>query len=219
MQRIGAARRKRRKAAGCLEWNRQARQVGGDYYDALPVGPALPTAPHLLCVADISGKGIYASLLMANIQATLRALQPGRIGAFVPAYATAIFVRYDPVTGACEYVNGGHCDGVVLRQSGEVELLSTTGLPIGMFPKREYESATFQVHAGDTMMLYSDGVTDACTADDQEFGLERATDVLRRHQGRSAAEIQDAVFQAIDEFAGGAPQFDDITVMILKRSM
>lgn len=213
--------------------NRQARQVGGDYYDVLPIGPCGLENPHLLCVADISGKGISASLLMANIQATLRALlssHPALIDlaartndllfASTPGnkYSTAIFVRYDPVSGKCEYVNGGHSDGILLRANGEVEMLTTTGLPIGLFPKREYEVVQFDINPGDVLMLYSDGVTDACTVDDLEFGVERAVECVRRTVHLPANEILDHVFQSIDEFAAGAPQFDDITVMVLKRT-
>jgi sigma-B regulation protein RsbU (phosphoserine phosphatase) len=208
--------------------NRQARQVGGDYYDVLPAGAA-----HLLCVADIAGKGIYASLLMANLQATLRALLSSvgdlqdlaartndLLWASTPGnkYATAIFVRYDASTGACEFVNGGHSDGIVLRENGEVEMLTTTGLPIGLFPKREYESKAFTLDAGDILLLYSDGVTDAITTDQSDFGVERTVDVLRAHRHLPARELQDRLFDAIDEFAAGMPQFDDITVMVIKRT-
>lgn len=213
--------------------NRQARQVGGDYYDALPIGPGGTESPHLLCVADISGKGISASLLMANIQATLRALlsaHPALIDlaartndllfASTPGnkYSTAIFVRYDPVSGHCEYVNGGHSDGILLRSDGTVEMLTTTGLPIGLFPKREYEAVQFDIHPGDVLMIYSDGVTDACTVDDCEFGVDRAVECVRRMAHLPAVEILDHVFHSIDEFAAGAPQFDDITVMVVKRT-
>lgn len=208
--------------------NRQARQVGGDYYDVLAAG-----AQHLLCVADISGKGIYASLLMANIQATLRALLSSvddlkelaartndLLWASTPGnkYATAIFVRYDAASGACEFVNGGHSDGILLRASGDVEMLTTTGLPIGLFPKREYESKAFELHAGDVLLLYSDGVTDAITTDETDFGVERTVEVLRAHRHLPARELQDRLFEAIDEFAAGMPQFDDITVMVIKRT-
>ncbi len=207
--------------------NRQARQVGGDYYDVLPAG-----GQHLLCVADIAGKGIYASLLMANIQATLRALLSSvtslpelaartndLLWASTPGnkYATAIFVRYNPSTGACEFVNGGHSDGILLRASGAVEMLATTGLPIGLFPQREYESKCFTLDSGDVLLLYSDGVTDAITHDETEFGVERTVAVLRASRHLPAQEMQDRLFDAIDEFAAGAPQFDDITVMVVKR--
>ncbi|MBI4891488.1 MAG: PP2C family protein-serine/threonine phosphatase [Acidobacteria bacterium] len=207
--------------------NRQARQVGGDYYDVIGSDGA-----QFLCVADVAGKGIYASLLMANLQATLRALiysytslpelaarTNDLLWASTPGnkYATAIVVRYDAATGACEYVNGGHSDGIVLRAGGEVEMLGTTGLPVGLFPKREYESKRFELGHGDVLMLYSDGVTDACTVEEEEFGVERTVEVLRAHAGKPAKEIEEKVFESIDEFVAGAPQFDDITVMVLKR--
>lgn len=213
--------------------NRQARQVGGDYYDVLPAGEPGAQSSHLLCVADISGKGLSAALLMANIQATLRALlasSPPLTGlaahtndllwASTPAnkYATAIFVLYDPASGACQYVNAGHSEGIVLRAAGSVDLLDSTGMPIGLLPKREYEARAFKLEPGDTMLLYSDGVTDACTVDNDEFGLERTINTLRASSHLPAPAILDALIAAIDEHAGGAPQFDDITAMVVKRT-
>jgi len=213
--------------------NRQARQVGGDYYDVLPFGASGPDKEHLLCVADISGKGISASLLMANIQATLRALLSGEasltwiaarandlLHASTPSnkYATAIFVRYDPTIGKCEYVNGGHNDGVILRADGSVELLGTTGLPVGLFPKRQFESAPFELHPGDLLAIYSDGVPEACTADGAEFSLERFIDCLRARSAEKPEVIIDHALEQIDSFVAGAPQHDDITLMVLKRT-
>src|SRR5450432_1165329 len=108
----------------------------------------------LLCVADISGKGLPAALLMANIQATLRAILGAhqslaglatRVNSLLHAstpsnkFATAIFLAYDPATGCVTYVNGRHNDGIVLRADGRVELLTTTGLPLGLFPRADYE--------------------------------------------------------------------------------
>jgi sigma-B regulation protein RsbU (phosphoserine phosphatase) len=212
--------------------NRQAKQVGGDYYDAIPIDRAAPDAPHLLCVVDISGKGMFASLLMSNIQATLRALLSQEstlpvlarrandlLHATTPSnrYATAILVLYDPVSGACHWVNCGHNDGVILRKSGEVELLPCSGLALGLFPKRTYEEQEFQLHEGDLLCLYSDGVTEAQDLSENEFSLERLTECLRANRDCPSTAIVDAVFYAIDEFVGSAPQFDDITLMIVKR--
>jgi len=212
--------------------NRQARQVGGDYYDILPAGAEGAESTHLLCVADISGKGLSAALLMANIQATLRALlasAPPLTGlaaetndllwASTPSnkYATAILTLYDPATGTCQFVNGGHSEGIVLRASGEVELLESTGMPLGLLPKRTYEAKPFVLNGGDVMLLYSDGVTDACTSSDEEFGLQRTIDTLKGARDLPATEILDALIDAIDRHAGGAPQFDDITAMVVKR--
>jgi sigma-B regulation protein RsbU (phosphoserine phosphatase) len=209
--------------------NRQAKQVGGDYYDVLPFGSG---GGHLVCVADISGKGISAALLMSNIQATLRALLAhetaiDRIArqandllfASTPAnkYATAFFVRYDAESGACQYVNGGHADGILLRASGDVELLGTTGLPVGLFPKREFDTAAFTLAAGDLLLLYSDGVSEANDSDQNEFGMDRLTECVRRSRNKPATEILDDVIATIDAFAGQAPQFDDITLLVIKR--
>ncbi len=212
--------------------NRQARQVGGDYYDVLAVGEPSPETPYLVCVADISGKGISASLLMATIQATLRALLASfdslpslarrandLLWASTPdnRYATALFVLYDPPTGACEYVNCGHSEGILLRADGTVKMLKTTGMPIGLFPDRSYESRRFTLASGDRLMLYSDGVTDACTTGGEDFGVERAIACLRAAGTQAPDEIEQHLFDAIDNFAAGAPQFDDITVLILER--
>lgn len=207
--------------------NRQAKQVGGDYYDVLECG-----AGHLLCVADISGKGISAALLMSIIQATLRALlsHETSIGviaartndllwASTPAskYATAFFLRYDAATGEGEYVNGGHNDGVILRRDGSVEMLGTTGLPVGLFPKREYDVAPVKLGPGDLMLIYSDGVSEANNAALDEFGMDRLVACLRESCARPAQEILDHLFVSIDAFVDGAPQSDDITVMVVKR--
>lgn len=213
--------------------NRQARVVGGDYYDVLPIDPAVPAGPHLLCVADISGKGLPASLLMANIQATLRATlgtRPtladlaGRVNSLLHAstpsnkYATAFFLTYDPETGECAYVNGGHVDGIVLRADDSVELLPTTGLPVGLFARAAYEEGKVVLRPGDLLLLYSDGVSEANNTAEEEFGIDRMVGVLRAHREEPAAAIVERMVQRIDEFAGAAPQFDDITLMALKRA-
>jgi phosphoserine phosphatase RsbU/P len=212
--------------------NRQARVVGGDYYDVLPIDPAAPTGPQLLCVADISGKGLPAALLMANIQATLRATLGTRsslaeltsrvnslLHASTPSnkYATAFFLSYDPANGECAYVNGGHVDGIVLRACGDVELLPTTGLPVGLFARADYEEGRVVLQSGDLLLLYSDGVSEANNTAEEEFGMDRMVEVLRAHREERAAEIVEHMVRRIDEFAGVAPQFDDITLMALKR--
>ena len=211
--------------------NRQARQVGGDYYDVLPMDRD-PAGPHLLCVADISGKGLPASLLMANIQATLRATigahdslaaLAARVNALLHAstppnkFATAFLLTYDPAGGGCSFVNGGHNDGIVLRADGSVTLLEATGMPLGLFARAEYDEGRVELAPGDLLMLYSDGVPEADNLQEEEFGMDRIIDVLRTHRDLQAAAIVDQMLRRIDEFAGAAPQHDDITLMVLKR--
>jgi phosphoserine phosphatase RsbU/P len=214
--------------------NRQAREVGGDYYDVLPVGEPGPEHPHVLCVADISGKGISASLLMANIQATLRALLDDRrplaamvrrvndlLYASTPGnkYATAFFLRYDPLSGECEYVNGGHNDAIVLRANGSVELLAATGMPVGLLPKRDFDSARVRIETGDLVMLYSDGVPEAWNhqQEEGEFGMDRIVDCLKATAALPCEAILDHLFRSIDAFVADEPQHDDITMLVLKR--
>lgn len=213
--------------------NRQAKQVGGDYYDAIPLGGLPHAGEHMLCVVDISGKGVFAALLMSNIQATLRALlyrerdlplvavtTNDLLYATTPSnrYATAFLIFYHPDTGACRWVNCGHNDGIVLRANGNVEMLTCSGLALGLFPKRTYEEQRFDLQEGDLLALYSDGVTDAQDIQEGEFGTERLVQALKDHAGLPANDIVDRVFSRIDEFVGAAPQFDDITLMILKRT-
>lgn len=219
--------------------NRPARQCGGDYYDALLIPSPDEQRTHLLCVADVSGKGLPASLLMSNMQATMRALL-GRIPsltdlaahtnallyASTPSnkYVTAILLEIDPATGKGRFVNAGHTDCLLLRASGEEVWLKATGTPLGMMDaefvatSQPYQEQRFEMHPGDLIALFSDGVTEAQNETDEEFGEPRVADFLRRIRSAPATEIVDQVFAEIDRFANTAPQFDDITLMILKRN-
>ncbi len=213
--------------------NRPARQVGGDYYDVIPVAGAGPDQPYLLCVADVSGKGIAASLLMSNVQATFRALlAPERpiaelvartndlIHATTPGnkFVTAILIVVDPTTGHCRYVNAGHNSGILLRAAGDVEYLDPGGVPIGLLPDRAYKEASFAMAPGDLLAIFSDGVTEANDVDGNELGDDRLLAYLRELADRPADELVDTVFDAVDRFAGSAPQYDDITLMVAKRT-
>lgn len=212
--------------------NRQAKQVGGDYYDVLPFEKLGSDQPHLLCVADISGKGLPASLLMSNIQATLRALllrEPsllevaGRANELLYAttpsnrFATAFLIAVEPVSGQFHYVNCGHNAAVLLRGSGEVEMLDGPGLALGLFPRRTFQELSNHLEPGDVLCVYSDGVTEAQSLDEQEFETDRLIECMRAWKERPSIEIVDHIFGSIDDFVGDAPQFDDITLLIAKR--
>jgi sigma-B regulation protein RsbU (phosphoserine phosphatase) len=219
--------------------NRQAKQVGGDYYDVILMGASRPSDPgqaqeHLVCVVDISGKGMFASLLMSNIQATLRALVCGEkslpvvaqtandlLYATTPSnrYATALLLIYEASSGACRWINCGHTDGIVVRADGTVQMLPCNGIALGLFPARTYDQECFNLCDGDLLAIYSDGVTDAQNEAEEEFGPDRLVEVLTRHVAAPACEVVDRVFEAIDAFAGSAPQFDDITMLIMKRGI
>jgi phosphoserine phosphatase RsbU/P len=230
--------------------NRPARLCGGDYYDALAatskfgqsegqLSPDFGPQTLLICVADVSGKGLPASLLMSNMQATLRALL-GRIPsltelashtnallyATTPSnkYVTAILVEFDPATGKGRYVNAGHTDCLLLRSDGEAEWLKSTGTPFGLMPPdflemmQPYEEQSFELRPGDLISLFSDGVTEAQNEDEHEFGEARLAELLRPIAGQPSEVIVNRVYEEIDRFAGSAPQYDDITLFIIKRT-
>ena len=225
--------------------NRAARWCGGDYYDVLPVETEAADSDNnrsfLICVADVSGKGLPASLLMSNMQATLRALL-GRVPSLVELaartnellhattpgnkFVTAILLELTPATGEAKYVNAGHGDCLLLRGggSGEVERLESTGLPLGMMPAemldmlgKNYEEKRLQLHPGDLLALYSDGVTEAYDEDENEWGDERLLASLRPVADAPSPNIVTQIFADIDRFAGSAPQHDDITLLVIKR--
>lgn len=214
--------------------NRPARTCGGDYYDALRISGQT----HLICVADVSGKGLPASLLMSNMQATMRALL-GRIPSLTELatltnsllyattpdnkYVTAILVELDPETGKGRYVNAGHQDCLLMRAGGEVEWIKSTGTPLGMMAPdiielmAPYSEQSLELHPGDLLALFSDGVTEAHDKDDNEFGEERLAEFMRPIRNEPAEILVDKIFCELDRFAGSAPQYDDITLFIIKR--
>jgi serine phosphatase RsbU (regulator of sigma subunit) len=213
--------------------NRPARRCGGDYYDVLALTGADGEERLLLCVADVSGKGLPASLVMSNMQATLRAL----LGGFrsLPAlashasdllynstspekYVTAALAELSPRTGKVRFVGAGHLDNVIVRIDGSVEQLSSTGTPLGLLPAWLPYGQTDQIlRPGDVLVLFSDGVTDAQDDSDEEFGERRLLDVLASAAGQAAETVIDRIFDAIDAFTGDAPQFDDMTILVARR--
>jgi sigma-B regulation protein RsbU (phosphoserine phosphatase) len=214
--------------------NRPARQCGGDYYDALAVpGDDGNGGRVLLCVADVSGKGLPASLLMANTQATLRALA-GHVPSLVDLvsrasdllyantsankYVTAALVELSPPDGTARYVSAGHTKCLLLRADGRAEWLESTGTPLGLLPPGiPCGDSGLRLEPGDCLALFSDGVPEAQNEADEEFGEDRVAEIVRASASESAESVVARIFEAIDGFAGNAPQFDDITLLVLKR--
>ncbi len=224
--------------------NRPALQCGGDYYDVLPVTSANAgdkNESYLLCVADVSGKGLPASLLMSNMQATMRALL-GRVGSLVELatrtnellhattpsnkFVTALLLEIEPATGNVRYVNAGHGDCMLLRGAGgEAERLEATGLPLGMMSPemlemlgKGYEERQLQMNAGDLFALYSDGVTEAYDEAENEWGDARLLECLNSVRYAPLPDLVAEIFKQIDDFAGAAPQHDDITLLLFSRN-
>jgi serine phosphatase RsbU (regulator of sigma subunit) len=207
----------------------QARQVGGDYYDFLNLGNNRLG----LVIGDISGKGIAAALLMANLQANLRSQvavasdHPQRLLRSVNqlfcentpngSFATLFFAEYDDATRRLRYANCGHLNGLILRGDSSVECLRATATILGVFPDWDCEIGEYQLQPGDTFALYTDGVTESFNHALEEFGEERLVEALRRHRSLSPCELLTAVVSEIRQFSPHE-QHDDIT-LIAARSV
>jgi serine phosphatase RsbU (regulator of sigma subunit)/predicted enzyme related to lactoylglutathione lyase len=211
----------------------QARQVGGDYYDFLDLGSGRVN----FVVADISGKGIGAALLMANLQANLRSqsaitLEPQRLLCTVnrlfgentiaapdqwapSAYATLFFAEYDDASRRLRYANCGHLAALLLRTNGDLERLAPTGTVLGLFKEWDCTVAESCLHSGDVLLLYSDGITETFDDADQEFGEERLIAALRRHRELPALDLLAAVVDEVRAFST-REQHDDITAIVAK---
>jgi catechol 2,3-dioxygenase-like lactoylglutathione lyase family enzyme len=207
----------------------QARSVGGDYYDFLDLGQGRVA----FVLADIAGKGIAAALLMANLQANMRSQmvsaidQPDRFLASVnrllfentavSSYATLFFAVYDNTTYHVRYANCGHLPGLILRADGSIERLDPTSTVIGLFQEWSCSIQESCLGLGDTLVLYTDGVTESPNSAGEEFGDDRLLDSLRRHDDLGARALAQAIVQDVAHFSAG-DQFDDITLIIAKRT-
>lgn len=206
--------------------NRPTRQVGGDYFDVFP----LSRGRLAFLVADVSGKGIPAALLVSTVHAAVHlqideartvADLIGRIDRHLQKYAatrkflTCFFGLIEPDTGTLQYVSAGHNPALLRRRSGSIEQIRATGVPMGMFPNAAWREETAVMEPGDLLCVYSDGITEALNAADEEFGIERLSRLLSVD---SPARVCDAVFDAVSAFAGDTSQYDDQTLLLLKRS-
>ncbi len=207
---------------------RPAQDVGGDYYDFI----SLDTGCVGICVADVTGKGLPAALLMANLQATLRATASlvhdvagivTRASAMLHAstgpekFATCFYGCLRPERHEFEFCSAGHERPVLLR-GDSVERLESAGLPLGVMEEFPYSATTIPLEPGDVLVVYSDGVTDAVDANDREFGEERLVDVIRAGRADGARALCQRVVDAVEAHARGREPFDDVTVAVIRRT-
>jgi sigma-B regulation protein RsbU (phosphoserine phosphatase) len=206
---------------------RPAQGVGGDYYDFLE----LPAGQFGIAIGDVSGKGIPAALLMASLQASLRGQTiDGRtdlanlmgnlnrlIFATTPSnrYATFFYGQYDPASRNFVYVNGGHNPPMVFR-GNDVLRLEEGGPVVGLFRPAKYEQASVTLARGDILVLYTDGISEAMNAADEEWDEPRLMETVKACGALPAAEMIDRLIAAADTFVAGAPQHDDMTIMVVK---
>jgi len=205
----------------------QARQVGGDYFDFLNLGPERLG----LVIGDVSGKGMAAALLMANLQASLRSQsslavdQPEALLRSVNslfydntddnAYASLLFADYDDATRRLRYANCGHLSGLLLRRDGNVEQLESTSTLLGLFKEWDCSMREQELFPGDVLALYTDGVTEASNDRGEEFGERLLIEALRQHRELSCQALLAAIVDGVRRFAS-QEQHDDITAIVAK---
>jgi serine phosphatase RsbU (regulator of sigma subunit) len=205
----------------------QARQVGGDYFDFLNLGPQRLG----LIIGDVSGKGIAAALLMANLQASLRSQtalafdQPEALLQSVnrlfydntgdSAYASLLFIEYDEAMGRLRYVNCGHLSGLLVRSTGKVDRLESTSMLLGLFRDWNCSMREQRLSPGDVLALYTDGITEACNEQGEEFGEQCLIESLQQHRDLPCQALLTAIVDRVRRFSPHE-QHDDITAIVAK---
>ncbi len=207
-------------AAGC----QPARMVGGDYYDAIRLGETRAA----IAIGDVSGKGMAAALLMSNLQAVVRAFAPGglspnelcaKANQLIAAnvapgkYITFFYAVIDVAQGRLDYCNAGHNPPILWRRDGALEWLREGGPVLGVLPGALYTAGAVDLRSGDCLVLYTDGITEAFNASDEEFGEERMILPLQQ-PGDGAEDRRRRIMAAVTEFCGGNFH-DDATMMIV----
>jgi sigma-B regulation protein RsbU (phosphoserine phosphatase) len=218
-----------------------ARMVSGDYYDYL----ALPDGNLALAIGDVAGKGISAALLMASIQSIMRTQLAAGLARAATAggpaiaghlstsnmvaqlnrqlyastspekYATFFFGIYDDQTRVLTYTNAGHLQPLVLH-NGQARQLEVTGTVVGAFPTMRYEEQTVQLHAGDLLIAYTDGVTEPENAYGEEFGADRLMETALRHQNSEPKEIIGKIIEAVTQWSSSPERPDDMTLIVAR---
>ena len=211
--------------AGCSE---PAREVGGDYYDHFDLGQGRV----LLVIADVSGKGVPAALLMSAFRASLmsqdaQTLGPEHIAERVNGFlhrsvetgkfVTAFLGFLDAATGRLVYANAGHNPPALLRKDGRVDWLAAGGVVLGIMPHFRFESGEAQIEPGDLLTLYTDGVTEGQNSAGELWGDDRLVASLRLVAGRPCGEAAEALVREVRTFEGEAGAADDITVLMARR--
>jgi sigma-B regulation protein RsbU (phosphoserine phosphatase) len=202
-----------------------ARLVGGDYFDILP----LDEKTLGICIADVAGKGMPAALLMSNLQAAVRGLSSlsvapnlfcSRLNSLIfrntasDRFISFFYAQLEGPLRRLAYVNAGHNAPFVVRSDGSHERLRDGGAVLGVFASRNYETGSAQLFAGDRVILFTDGVTEACSPAGEEFGEARLLCLLKEHRTLSADELQAKILAVVAEFSGGHWQ-DDATLLVL----
>lgn len=204
-----------------------AREVGGDYYDHLVLGDDRV----LLVIADVSGKGVPAALLMSAFRASLMSQDPAtgpakmavRLNEFLHhsvepgKFVTAFVGILDGRTGRLAYANAGHNPPLLMRADGSAEWLAAGGLILGIMPESQFESGEAELRPGDLLLMYTDGVTEGADATGDQFGEDRLVETVRRRRSGSVGELAESIVREVRAFEGASGPADDLTVLAARR--
>jgi sigma-B regulation protein RsbU (phosphoserine phosphatase) len=206
-----------------------AQSVGGDYFDFIPIDDGKLA----VCLGDVSGKGLPASLLMANVQATLRGQtlvdapaseRVGRANKLLcectddERFVTLFYGVLDPEGHELVYCSAGHERPFVFAADGVCRRLDLGGLALGVFDTIQYEQETITLAPGDALVVFSDGITDAANTLEEQFGEERLAASIGEHRGETAEVLVNRIIDGVKAHEAGAAQFDDLTLVVVKRT-
>ena len=199
--------------------------MGGDYFDVLVLSEDMLG----LCIADVAGKGIPAALLMSNLQAAVRGLSSPSMtpdllcnnlnslvwrNTHTDRFITLFYAQLDGPTRRMRYCNAGHNAPIVVRADGSHERLREGGGVLGVFEEQNFGLGTVDLAAGDRLVLFTDGVTEVCNPEGEEFGDQRLLSLLAEHRGLPADALRERIAAAISDFSGGHLT-DDATLLVL----
>jgi sigma-B regulation protein RsbU (phosphoserine phosphatase) len=206
-----------------------AQNVGGDYFDFLEFRDGRLG----LCLADVSGKGISASLLMANVQATVRGqsvlgnsaaqcLHNSNLQLYqstdTDKYVTLFYGVLDAAKRELQYSNAGHNPPLLFKTNSEPSLLSVGGPVLGILPEAPFDEAIVSFDPGDLLLIYSDGYSEAMNHTFEEFGEDRLLAITKEHRNASAVELIDRIGEAVRKHCAGAAQTDDMTMIVVRAT-
>ncbi|MGA7722976.1 MAG: GAF domain-containing SpoIIE family protein phosphatase [Ignavibacteriaceae bacterium] len=204
-----------------------AKIVGGDFYDIV----ALSDGEAAFWIGDISGKGMPAALLMANIQGVLRSrtiMDKNIVDCMSNVnvsmcenseddkYATIFYARLNMTATLLSFISAGHNNPILLRKDGDIEIFKTEDIPIGIYPDYHFNEKIVEISSGDTLIVYSDGIIEAINNDEEQFGEPRLIEIIETNRQSEPEQIIEKIFKGVNTFSQNVPQSDDQTLLIIK---